>query len=96
MFSIVVTMFTMTNPSRNLTTGPRVPRQRFHVQVRRAQNPNALRSNALSLLGHVLRANDQRRPSLRFNDWINDWSPTSLGFNDWSEEEVLVSNKIGS
>ena len=55
MFSIDVAMFTMTNPPRNLTTGPRVPRQRFHAQVRRTQSPNALRSNALPLLGALRR-----------------------------------------
>ena len=38
------------------------------------------RCDALSLLGHML----------------NDWSSTSLGYNDWFEEEVSVSNEIGS
>ena len=37
-----------------------------------------------SLLVYVLRANDQRRQRVDFNDWINDWRYTSLSFNDWT------------
>ena len=41
----------------------------------------------------VFRADDQRRPRLDFNDWINDWQSTSLIFNDWVQHDLRYGSR---